>query len=300
MIIVDLNQVMISTLMISLGSHAAGALNRGNDDDAYDNEGLLRHFILNSLRSYNQKFKDEYGEMIIACDDKNYWRKDIFPYYKASRKKDRDSSDLDWNVLFKSLNKIREELKEYFPYRVLQIDRAEADDVIGTLCEEYGNTSEKILIISGDKDFRQLQSYMNVKQWDAIRKRFMVENNPEGYLKEHIMRGDGGDGIPNFLSPDDKFVANIRATPISQKKIDKWLYQKPEEFCNETMLRNYKRNEALVDLSLIPESIKQDVIASYNEQSQKYKNTSRLLTYFINNNLKNLTDVLTQFKVNHE
>lgn len=297
MIIVDLNQVMISTLMISLGSHADLYVNKNVEDGSYENEGLLRHFVLNSIRSYNHKFKDEYGELIIACDDKNYWRKDIYPYYKANRKKDRDSSSLDWNSLFKSLNKIREELKENFPFRVIQVDRCEADDIIATMCHQFGNTHEKILIISGDKDFRQLQSYFNVKQWDAIKKKFLTENNPERYLKEHIMKGDGGDGVPNFLSPDDKFVANIRAKPISAKKLDEWLKLEPEQFCDEQMLRGWKRNEAMVDLWKIPEGLQADIIDEYHKEAGK--DASKLMTYFMKNNLKNLTDVITQFKVNH-
>lgn len=286
---------MISNLMMSLGTHAPKLINKGNDHDSYENEGLLRHFVLNSIRSYNQKFKDEYGELVIACDDKNYWRKEIFPYYKANRKKDRDASDLDWSSLFQSLNKIREELKEHFAFRVIQVPHVEADDIIATLCDMHGNTHEKILIVSGDKDFRQLQHYMNVKQYDPTRKKWIKENNPERYLKEHIMRGDGGDGVPGFLDPDDKFVNNIRAKQLRQVNLDKWLNMKPEDFCDDRMLRGYKRNEALVDLSLIPEKYKTEIEEQFNAQADK--KAKGLLSYFMANNLKNLTDVITQFKV---
>jgi len=299
MIIVDLNQVIISSLMASLGTHAPKLINKTEDEGTYENESLLRHFVLNSIRSYNHKFKDQYGELVIACDATDYWRKDIFPYYKQNRKKDRDASELDWNVLFKSLNKIRDEIITFLPYRVIRIDRAEADDVIASLCHEFGNTSQKIMIVSGDKDFKQLQSYMNVEQYDPVRKKKIVEKNPEAYLKEHIMRGDGGDGIPNFLSPDDKFVTGVRAKPISAKNINKWIYMKPAEFCDDHMLRGYKRNEALVDLQLIPENIKIATIESYNKQVDKHKQNNRMLTYFIEKRLKNLTEVITQFKVNH-
>jgi len=297
--------------MVTLGTHAGSIMGNAKkpvydsdgyeitpkdvESDEYKNESLLRHFILNSIRSYNSKYKDKYGELVIACDDKDYWRKDIFPYYKAHRKKDRDSSDLDWGKLFNSLNKIRDEIKETFGFRVIQVARAEADDVIATLCDMYGNTHEKILIISGDKDFRQLQSYMNVEQYDPTRKRWLKENNPSRYLKEHIMRGDAGDGVPGFLDPDDKFVNNIKAKQLRQKKLDVWLDQSPEEFCNEQMLRGYKRNEALVDLSFIPEKITQQVKESFSAQAGK--RSKDMLGYFIKHKLKNLTDVITEFKV---
>lgn len=282
MIIVDLNQTMISNFMAQIGNHTNIPIE----------EDLLRHMVLNSIRSYNAKFKAEYGEMVIACDDKNYWRRQVFPYYKANRKKDREKSEIDWNAVFVILNKIREELKEYFPYRVIQVETAEADDVIATLVKEFGNTNEKLLIISGDKDFKQLQSYMNVKQYDPVRKRWLTEPNPDRYLREHIMRGDRGDGVPNFLSKDDTFVLNSRQKPLREDKLSVWLDQAPEAFCDENMLRNYKRNQQLVDLSMIPDHIESQVLDQYNAQVGKGR--EKLFNYFIENKLKNLlTDIGT-------
>lgn len=284
MIIVDLNQTMISNFMAQIGNHTNIPIE----------EDLLRHMVLNSIRSYNAKFKAEFGEMVIACDDKNYWRRQIFPYYKANRKRDREKSEIDWNTVFESLNRIRDELKEYFPYRVIQVDTAEADDVIGTLVQEFGNTSEKILIVSGDKDFKQLQTYMNVKQYDPVRKRWLTENHPDRYLREHIMRGDRGDGVPNFLSKDDTFVLNTRQKPLREDKLNVWLdHQQPEAFCDETMLRGYKRNQALVDLSYIPDHIKTEVLTQYGAQAGKGR--EKLFNYFIDKKLKNLLTDIGQF-----
>jgi len=287
MILLDLNQVMISNLMIQL--------QRNNDEIE---ESFIRHMILNSIRMYNVKFGEEYGEMIITCDDKNYWRKDIFPYYKAHRKADRESSTLDWNHIFSILNKIREELKETFPYKVIQIDRAEADDIIGTLCHRFGKTLKaeddiKILIISGDKDFAQLQKYANVEQYSPMLKKWIRISNPESYLREHIMRGDRGDGVPNFLSADNSIVVGARQKPLASKKIEKWIGLDPKDFCNEMMLRNYHRNEVLVNLEKVPDNIKNQV----NEKFDNYKIPARsgLLNYFIKNRLKLLTDKIGEF-----
>lgn len=282
MIIVDLNQTMISNFMAQIGNHTNIPIE----------EDLLRHMILNSIRGYNAKFKAEYGEMVIACDDKRYWRRDLFPYYKANRKKAREKSEIDWNAVFQILNKVRDELKEYFPYRVIQIDTAEADDVIGTLVHEFGNKGEKILIISGDKDFKQLQCYMNVKQYDPVRKRFLEERDPDRYLKEHIMKGDAGDGVPNFLSKDDTFI-NGRQKPLRSASMEKWLLQEPEAFCDETMLRNWKRNQQLVDLSFIPQHIRTQVMDRYKEQAGKGRD--KLFNYFIDKKLKNLLTDIGQF-----
>ena len=284
---------MVSNLMKQLGNHT----------DAKIEEGLVRHMVLNAIRSYKQKFGEEYGEIIIACDDKNYWRRKIYPYYKANRKKSREESDIDWTTIFECFNKIRDELKEYFPYRVLKVDTAEADDIIGTLAQQYGSylvghDTIKILIMSGDKDFIQLQKFANVKQYDPVRKKFISHKNPELYLKEHIMRGDTGDGVPNFLSPDDVFVTKGRQKPIRQTNLDKWVNQSPETFgdielIGDTMVRGYKRNESLIDLSKIPSDIYNMVVTQYHEQKDKKRGD--LLNYFIKFKLKNLMPLIGEF-----
>lgn len=285
MIIVDLSQVMISNLMVQLGNHTNTELE----------EDLLRHMILNSIRSYNVKFKAEYGEMVIACDAGNNWRRQVFPYYKANRKKAREKSEINWTQVFDTLNKVRNEIKEYFPYRVIHVDGAEADDIVATLCHVYGNTNEKILILSGDKDFVQLQSYLNVRQFDPVQKKWRTTNNPERFMREHIMRGDVGDGIPNFLSSDDTFVIGARQKPLSQKKIDNWVSMDPKDFCDEPMLRNYKRNEQLVrlDADFIPEDIRARILDEY--ESQGGKGRRDLFNYFIEKKLKNLIESINEF-----
>jgi hypothetical protein len=283
MIIVDLSQVMISNLMVQLGNHTNTEVE----------EDLLRHMVLNSIRSYNQKFKNEFGEMIIACDAGNNWRKQLFPYYKANRRKNREKSELNWTHIFDVLGKVREELKEYFPYRVIQIDGAEADDIIGTLAAKFGDTSEKILIMSGDKDFVQLQRYMNVKQYDPVQKKWRTTNDPDRFVKEHIMRGDTGDGVPNFLSADNTFVVGARQKPISQKKLDAWIHLDPSEFCDENMLRGYKRNQQLVDLTFVPENLRVQVLEEYEAQAGKGR--SKLFNYFIEKRLKNLLESINEF-----
>ena len=283
MIILDLSQVMISNLMIQLGNHT----------NADIEEDLLRHMVLNSVRAYNVKFKNEFGEMIIACDAGNNWRRQIFPYYKANRRKNREKSEINWTSVFETLNKVRDELKDYFPYRVIRVDGAEADDIIGTLAQTYGNTNEKILILSGDKDFVQLQAFMNVQQFDPVQKKWRKTNDVDKFMKEHIIRGDAGDGVPNFLSADDTFVVGARQKPISQKKLDQWLDADPKEFCDEKMLRGYLRNQQLVDLNFIPPDIKKEVLVQYEQQAGKGRD--KLFNYFIDRRLKLLLESINEF-----
>jgi len=286
MIIVDMNQVMIASLMASL---------RGQPNVE---ENLIRHMVLNTLRANRLKFKDQFGDMVIACDDKNYWRKQIFPYYKASRKQMREKSPLDWNAIFQTLNKIRDEIRDNFPYPVIRVESAEADDIIATFCHENGRElgGDPILILSGDKDFMQLQKYANVKQYDPVRKRFLECSDPNKFLVEHILRGDSGDGVPNFLSSDDTFVSNSRQKQLRQKVIDQILSADwPEDWTgmNEELIRNFNRNRLLIDLDRVPDEIRDEVKTQYQQQSEKDR--SKLFNYFIKNKLKHMMENINEF-----
>jgi hypothetical protein len=284
MILVDLNQVMISNMMAQIGNHK----------NAMIDENMLRHMILNTLRANRMKFKDEFGELVICADDKNYWRRKNFPYYKANRKKARSESELDWNSIFTSLNKIRDELKTFFPYRVIQIETAEADDIIGTIVHKEGtelNTgAESILILSGDKDYIQLHRYANVKQYDPTRKRWITHSSPEKYLYEHIIKGDAGDGVPNILSPDNCFVINERQRPITKKRLEEW-----QDINNmkDEVKRNYLRNKSLIDLEQVPDYIKEEILEKW--ECENPKDRSQLFNYFIHNKLKNLMEAISEF-----
>lgn len=268
----------------------------GNHTDTTVDEGLFRHMVLNSIRSNRVKFKD-YGEIVIACDDKTPWRKTKFSFYKANRKKNRDSSEIDWNNIFNILNKIKTELKEFFPYRVIQVEGAEADDIIATLVMEHGTllgNNNKIMILSGDKDFKQLQKYSNVEQYDPVNKKFIKEHDPIAQLKEHIIRGDRGDGIPNILSADDCLVNGTRQKPVSKKKIDEWLAKDLETaFTVEELRANYNRNKMLIDLSCIPNYIKERIMIEYHSQDSKSKD--KIFGYMINNKMKQLIEHINEF-----
>ena len=284
MIIVDLSQVMLSNLMMQIGNHT----------NAKIEDNMVRHMVLNSLRSYKAKFGDEYGEMVIACDNTNYWRKQLFPYYKANRKKNQEKSELDWKAIFECLNKIRAELKEYFPYRVIDVETAEADDIIATLVANYGQFNEKdILILSGDKDFIQLHVHSHVKQYDPVRKKYITHENPARYLAEHILKGDSGDGVPNVLSSDNCFVIGERQKPMTQKKIDAFIELKLENKFDHPACRNYMRNKHLIDLSMIPADVASNIVESYEAQGNKGRD--KMFNYFIANKLKNLMENIGEF-----
>ena len=281
MILIDLNQVMISNLM---------AQNKGNLSEL-PSKDAVRHSILNTIRAFNVKFKDEYGEMVLCSDAADPWRRDIFPNYKHQRRKGRVESQIDWEGLFYIMSNIREEFKFKLPYRVLHIDKAEADDIIATLVKQQ--TEDLYLIISGDKDFIQLQHYGNVYQFSPLLKSFIGEQlDATVFLREQIIKGDRSDGVPNILSDDDIFLRDERQRPINKKRLEEWSNIDNIPLGSETR-KYYDRNKRLIDLSMIPENISQSIINRYN--NYKVNDRSLLLQYFIDNKLKALIENINDF-----
>ena len=287
MIIIDMNQISLASLMMHLN------ITKAKEPD----ESMVRHMILNSVRMYRTMFSEEYGEVILTYDSKHYWRRDFFPQYKSNRKKNRDADSKDWNAIFEILNKIKAEIKDNLPYKFLEVYGAEADDIIATLCkfsqtEKDRSKNEKIIIVSGDKDFIQLQRYVNVKQYSPILKKYVDGHVPETYIKEHILKGDTSDGVPNVLSPDNTFTDGLRQRPLGKKKIETWLDININDLQDEVK-RNYQRNEKLIDLSKIPNELEGEILTEFH--GAPFGDRSKLLNYFIQSRLKNLTETIGEF-----
>ena len=254
-------------------------------------EKMVRHMILNSLRMYRSRFISEFGELVLCYDSRHYWRRDYFPEYKHNRRKSRETSSQDWDAIFGCLNTIKEEIKTNMPYKFLEVYGAEADDIIATICSEY---SEEIMILSGDKDFIQLQKFPNVNQYSPITKKMVNGANPVGYLKEHVFRGDSSDGIPNVLSPDNTFIDGLRQHPLRKNKIASWIEHDFDDVApNDEVKRNYQRNQKLIDLTYIPSELSDEILETY--RSSSYGDRSKLLNYFIQKRLKTLTESISEF-----
>ena len=281
MILVDLNQILISNLM---------AQTRGKSD-IKPNKEMIRHMVINSLRGFNLKFKEQYGTMVLCADAGDPWRRDIYPNYKHARRKGRVDSATDWDNIFNCITEIKNEIAENFPYVMMYIEKAEADDIIGALV--FNHTNRPIMIISGDKDFIQLQSNKNVKQYSPIQKVFVGEGlDPKKFLHEQIIKGDRSDGIPNILSPDDIFLTGEKQRPINKKRLEEWANVSNIPLGSETS-KYYERNKQLIDLSCMPKELERTIINTYREY--KIPNRSKLLPYFMQHKLKALMTNIGDF-----
>ena len=284
MIIVDFSGILVQNV------HALVAMN-----DHFD-ATLYKQMTLHSILSYKKKFSKEYGKIVFAMDKKPYWRTEVFPHYKAGRKEatkkqQARKAHIDWDASYVVMNEIMDDLQEIFPYKVIKLDRCEADDIIGVLCKEI---REPIMIISRDGDFKQLQRYPNVKQFDPVGKKLIKEPNPESYLKEHIIRGDNGDGICNILSSDDSLVTKTKQCSIYSKDVKKWINMDAVDFAETTdILKRFNENEKLIDLSMVPDDIQEVIIAEYNKPNEGHN--KRIQGYLIKNRLANLLGELQYF-----
>ena len=277
MILVDMSQIMMASIMMQMH------MSKKSEPD----EEMVRHMILNSLRMYRTRFLSEFGDMVLCYDSRHYWRRDYFPEYKHNRRKSRGTDDKNWDVIFNCLNTIKEEVKSNMPYKSVEVYGAEADDIIATLCSE---SSDEVMILSGDKDFIQLQKFPNVKQYSPITKKMINGINPDDYLKEHVLKGDTSDGIPNVLSPDNTFVDGIRQRPLSKKKIALMV---EGDFPNDEVKRNYQRNKKLIDLTCSPDELRSEILDTY--KSAPVNDRSKILNYFIKQRLKTLTESIGEF-----
>jgi len=283
MILIDYNQIALSNIIVQ----------KLND------ENMIRHMILNSIRMYNKKYRDQYGQMVICCDGMNTWRKQYFPQYKAARKKNRDNqTDTDWPEIFRILNLVRDEIRENLPYKVIHLEGCEADDVIGTLAlqtQEFGK-DEPVKIISSDKDFIQLHRFKNISQFSPMQKKEVTDKNPHIYRFNHIIKGDAGDGVPNVKSADNVFVEEgLRQTPIRAKQVEEWLdnSEKLSEVMDTEVYRNYQRNKKLIDLTEIPENISEMIINTFNNSKKPMQ--MKALNYLIKKRCNLLIESVEEF-----
>lgn len=289
MILIDYNQVALASIMAFQSD-----MKKGTDAEKVN---LIRHVVLSAIKSYKHKYGKSYGDIVLACDGRNYWRKDFFPNYKGQRKKAREESDLDWKLIFNTLGQIRDDIREHFAYRVIHLNRCEADDVIAVLAEstqEFGN-HEQVMIVSSDKDFKQLQQYDNIKQYSPYVKKLITLNKKE--LKEwligHIVKGDSGDGIPNIFSDDDCIMSGTRQSSVSSKRLTEF-YEKGFEACrNDTERRNWHRNETLVNFKHIPQEVKDSILQEYEKPPKGDKNS--IMNYLIRNKCRLLLENIEDF-----
>jgi len=297
MILVDYSQVALSSILTFQREL------KGTESEV---KNLIRHVTLSTIKSYKKKYGKEYGQIVVCCDGRKYWRRDFFEHYKASRKKARDASDLNWGLIFDTLSEMRDDLAKHFPYKVLHIERCEADDIIAAMTkwvqenelvqEGLVEESQKVLILSSDKDFKQLQLYPNVKQWSPMQKKYVTATQREiiEYKIEHIVKGDSGDGIPNILSKDDVFVVGERQKVMTGKRLQEFIDNGFLACRNDEERRNWHRNTTLVDFDFIPDDVREEIVTTYiNTKPTGDKMT--IMNYLIENRCRLLLDELEDF-----
>ena len=287
MIVLDTNQIMISSVFAMFGKKM---------DSLTIND--IRRAVMKGIIYYRERFSDDYGDMVLCYDTNNYWRTKMFPHYKAMRKSKQKTSDIDWNKLYGLFDIVKKEIRDNLPFINLEVPTMEADDVISVIC--HYKEDEKILIVSSDKDFQQLQKMGHVYQYSPSHRDMLVCEDPKSYLLEHIIRGDSSDGIPNVLSDGDTFICEDKKQTIMNKKRFNNILEKVNDgsIYNEDceFKSNYERNENLIDLSRVPEDKKDNVINAYEAQVEVFDRDTDFMGYFKSNGMYDLLEDVNNIK----
>jgi hypothetical protein len=292
MIIVDFNGVLIAQV-------ATASKELGADVDLQ----AVKNYFFRELLNLKKKFS-EYGEVVIACDTPNTWRKSYFPYYKIKRAETRKAMPFSWELVLEAIAAIQADIEEYFPYKLLKIDKCEADDIIAVVCRHVSGykdglalNSTPIMIISSDNDFRQLQVIPKLDQYSAASGKFVVESNPDQYLFEKILKGDAGDCVPNILSEDADIANGIRQSPITKGRIERWTeyyVNNNGDLHEELSAEKFLRNQTLMDLmNCVPKELEVEIINAF--ETTKPASKLKLQGYFIKNKMKALFEELQNF-----
>lgn len=289
MILIDYSAVAVNAILAF-----SADLKRGSDNEKKD---LIRHVTLSCIRSYKKKYGKEFGDIVIACDGRHYWRREVFQYYKGSRKKAREASEIDWQIIFDTLTEIRIDLAEHFPYKVVHYDRAEGDDVIFVISEstqEFGQ-HEPVMIVSSDHDFVQLQEFDNVSQFSPMTKKLIKVNKKELHEKliTHVVKA-GDDGIPNILSADDVFMTGTRQTTVTAKRLAEFIELGIDACRNDLERARWQRNYMLTSFKSIPIDVKETILTMYYDQKPNGDKNS-IMNYLIKHKCRQLLDSIEDF-----
>ncbi len=256
----------------------------------------MRAVILSQIMRINNRLKDKYGRMVICIEGRGNWRVNEFSWYKYSRRHSKKESLIDWGEIYGWCNQILDELREWFPYQVLQVDNTEADDLLGVLA--LNAKEERVCVASNDGDCKQLLAHPLVDLYNIDKDVFTKCPDPLIWLQEAIIRGQGKDGVPNIYSPSDHFTLEVkpRQKAITQKFLSTALTQSPEVFCeNEEVYRRYKENEKLIDLRKVPEDIKQNILDEFNKMNYNKDASKKIYKYFFKHDLTLFSKDISKF-----
>ena len=80
---------------------------------------------------------------------------------------------------------------------------------------------------------------------------------------------------------------------LSKKKIEEWVNSDPSTTLTGEVYRNFKRNQQLIDLDYVPNTIEINILNEF--KSEHFTGRDRMLNYFVKHRLRDLTESLQEF-----
>lgn len=308
MILIDMSNIFYRCMFVLEKLHKDEATKFNVDSKQITKDELLP-MMLKEVLSIEDKFKFDWGKVVICCDGKGNWRYDFFKEYKQKRTENKENDERDWEYLRTLFEEIKQDIKNNTKYIVIEVPRLEADDLIA-LTTKY--SQEAIMIVSNDKDLNQLVDNQRVKQFSLMSNDYV--DREHHLLYEAILTGDSGDGVPNIFSDDDHYVKEdkVRAKPVTKGMKEYFSDKILNEaslicYINEInekskdkldlnkILHNYQRNRVMIDLSMIPDvytnEYKQECIKSIELAKSNENKHKEWVDSIINNNDDNSEDL---------
>lgn len=133
----------------------------------------------------NYLHKYPFHKIYMVSDSKSSWRKRIYSEYKADRKEKRDKQeDVDWDFVFNTYDKFKQELKNN-RIQAVEAPNIEGDDWIRHLVASSNAKGYSTIYVASDKDLNQLLDFRLNPAWINIQWYDNYKNGkiymPKGY-----------------------------------------------------------------------------------------------------------------------
>jgi len=196
---------------------------------------LIFNFFRN-LRPIIEQFAPD--KCFFVLEGHPRFRYELFADYKANRIIKNASEPSKQEKFLQSKDEIVR-IMQHFPITVARAANYEADDLIGTLCENMRD--EELTVLSNDSDYIQLlqRGYPHCQVYNPIKKVFM-EAPAYPYVAWKSLNGDKSDNIPAILKPK-KALDTVNSPELFKKFMEV-----------EENRANFSVNRQLIEFRSVP------------------------------------------------
>jgi hypothetical protein len=253
---------------------AHGKYNTGGTPE--EKAGLAMHMALQSLNKFYKEHRPD--EIAVTFEGGKNWRKTYTKseqcisgmVYKANRVKDPSMEPF-----FELIKAFEDLARNHTSLVCLSNPLLEGDDLFSGYVQHFSGTGDRIIGVSGDRDFVQLLKHPDFTLIDPATGKKRTCDDPEFYMYEKCFRGDSGDNVISALP-------RVRKTRLEKALTDDYEFTKlmnenwtftDVETGHEKVFRAgdlFEENRLLMDLEAQPENIRQVIKETLDHELQHH------------------------------